>query len=86
MKQNIPPECYKQTDRMALTLSKTVRHRMGRRLDEDVDGEDHEHLHQGCKELQQTMFDSRRDPCVQEKIFIVLQLRIGVNLFKQSWK
>jgi len=32
------------------------------------------------------MFDSRRDPCVQEKIFIVLQLRIGVNLFKLSWK
>ena len=28
------------------------------------------------------MFDSRRDPCAQEKIFIVLQLRIGVDLFK----
>ena len=28
------------------------------------------------------MFDSRRDPCAQKKIFIVLQLRIGVDLFK----
>ena len=30
------------------------------------------------------MFDSRRDPCAQEKIFIVFQLKIGVNLFKQK--
>jgi len=36
------------------------------------------------KELLSTMFDSRRDPQVRagKKIFIVLQLRIGVDLFK----
>ena len=39
---------------MALTLFKTVRHRKGRRLDEDGDDEDHhDHLDQGCRELQQ---------------------------------
>jgi len=68
---------------MALTLPKTVRHRMkGRSLDEDGDDEDHhDHLDQGCfgattiatMQRATTMFDSRRDPCVQEKIFIVLQ-------------
>jgi len=60
---------------MALTLPKTVRHRMkGRSFDEDGDDEDHhDHLDHGCFGATTTMFDSRRNPCVQEKIFIVLQ-------------
>ena len=45
---------------MALTLPKTVRHRMkGRSLDEDGDDEDHhDHLDQGCFGAT-TMFDTR---------------------------